>query len=63
MKEESSKIIGEKLDTVIELLQQLVALELSQRGATRQAIAKNLGVATAKVVRILSGVRKDDANV
>ena len=40
MKDENKDIIAEKLDKVIELLQHLVVLELSRRGATQEAIGK-----------------------
>lgn len=52
-----------RLDKVIELLQQLVALEMSRRGATQETIGKGLHVAKATVVKMLSGVKKDGGNV
>jgi len=51
-----------KLDEVIALLQRLVALELSRRGATHEAIGKNLRVAKAAVGEMLAGVKKEDSN-
>jgi DNA-binding transcriptional regulator LsrR (DeoR family) len=53
-------ILGEKLDTVIELLQNLLAVELFKSGATQEAIGKRLHVAKAKVGEMLKGVKKED---
>lgn len=54
--------VEQKLDRVIELLQHLVALELSRRGATQETIGKSIHVAKASVVKMLTGVKKDGAN-
>ena len=62
MKEPSEHSFEEKLDRVVELLQQLVALELSRRGATQQAIGKNIRVAKASVVKMLAGIKKEGTN-
>lgn len=59
MTKEQDNAIEEKLDTMIELLQQLVALELLRRGGTRQAIAKNLKLAKATVVKMLFPIKKE----
>jgi hypothetical protein len=48
----------EKLDTVIELLQNLLALELTKSGVPKVEIAKRIHVATATVVEMLQGVQK-----
>jgi predicted transcriptional regulator len=53
--------IGEKLDEVIALLQRLVALELSRRGVSQEAIGKNIHVAKATVNQMLAGIKKDAA--
>jgi predicted transcriptional regulator len=53
------ELIQKKLDTIIELLRQLVALELSRRGASREVIGKRLHVATATVVNMLKGVKDE----
>ena len=53
------KVIEQKLDIIIGLLQHLVALELMKGGVTKQAIAKHLHVATATVVKMLKGVKKE----
>jgi hypothetical protein len=45
-----------KLDAVIDLLRQLVALEYMKRGIPRDVIAKRLHVAKATVVEMLKGV-------
>jgi predicted transcriptional regulator len=53
--------IGEKLDEIIALLQRLVALELSRRGVSQEAIGKNLRVAKATINQMLTGIKKDAA--
>ncbi|MFI5087677.1 MAG: hypothetical protein ACHP7I_04725 [Terriglobales bacterium] len=52
--------IEKKLDDVIELLQHLLALELSQRGVTQELIGKHLHIAKAKVGVLLRDVKKED---
>jgi predicted transcriptional regulator len=54
--------LEQKLDKVIELLQHLVALELSRRGATQEEIGKSIHVAKAAVVKMLVGIKKDGTN-
>jgi len=49
----------EKLDKAIELLKHLLALELAREGVSRQAIARHIGVATAKVISMLRGVKNN----
>lgn len=51
--------VERKLDTVIELLQHLLALELSRSGVTKALIGKRLHVAKATVVQMLSGVKQE----
>ncbi len=51
----------QKLDTIVGLLRHLLALELARSGLTKQAIGKRLHVATATVVKMLHGVKKNDA--
>lgn len=51
--------IEKKLDVVVELLQNLLALELSKGGATQDVIGKRLHVAKATVVEMLKGVKKE----
>lgn len=46
-----------KLDVMIDLLRQLIALEMSRDGASREIIAKRLHVAKATVVDMLKGVK------
>lgn len=60
MEKDKDQIIADKLDTLIELSQRLLALELFRSGATREAIAKQVHVATATVVEMLKGVKKDE---
>jgi hypothetical protein len=53
------ELVQKKLDTIIELLRQLAALELSRRGVPRDVIGKRLHIATATVVELLKGVKKE----
>lgn len=59
MGKDKNQTIEKKLDTVIELLQHIVAMELSKSGMTQEAIGKHLHVAKATVVKMLKGVKKD----
>jgi hypothetical protein len=52
-------VLEQKLDTIIELLQHLVAIEMAKEGTPKQAIAKHLHVAKATVVSMLQGVKLD----
>lgn len=61
-KERDDAAVATKLDRVIELLEHLVALELSRRGATQQAIGKSIRAAKATVVKMLAGTKKEGAN-
>jgi len=56
---ENDAIIQEKLDTIIDLLRNLLALELAKHGVSRGAIGKRLRVAKATAVRMLEGVKAD----
>jgi predicted transcriptional regulator len=51
--------LDRKLDTAIELLRYLVAIELWKAGATQEEIGKHIHVAKAKVVAMLKGVRRE----
>lgn len=51
--------IEKKLDAVMELLQHLLALELSKSGVTQEVIGKRLHVAKATVVEMLKGLKKE----
>ena len=53
------KQVEKKLNSIIELLQQLVALELSRNGVTQEIIGKRLHVAKNTVVEMLKGVKKE----
>jgi Mn-dependent DtxR family transcriptional regulator len=59
MAQDNKKVIEKKLDTLIELQQQLLALELSRSGVTQKVIGKRLHVAKATVVEMLKGVKKE----
>lgn len=51
--------ILKKLDTIIELLRHLVALEFSSRGVSRDVIGKRLHVAKATIVDMLRGIKTE----
>jgi predicted transcriptional regulator len=51
--------VEQKLDTIIGLLQHLLALELAKGGVPQQEIAKHIHVATATVVKLLKGVKRN----
>lgn len=46
------------MNTVIELLRHLLAIELFRSGVTQEAIGKHLQIAKAKVVEMSKGVEK-----
>jgi hypothetical protein len=52
-------LIEQKLDTMIDLLQHLLVLELARGGTSKQAIAKHLRLAKATVVSMTKGVKLD----
>jgi hypothetical protein len=56
---DKEKIFEKKLDTVIDLLRQLVALEFSKRGASKEIIGKRLHVAKSTVVARLKGINAE----
>jgi hypothetical protein len=56
---ENDELVQKKLDTIIDLLRQLVALEFSKRGVSRDIIGKRLHVAKASVVEMLKGVKDE----
>jgi hypothetical protein len=56
---ENGQLFEKKLDVIIELLQNLLALELSKRGAPHAEIGKRLHVKKARVGQILKGVKKE----
>lgn len=59
MPRNTNQTVEQKLDGAIELLRHLLALELAREGVPKQAIAKHLHVATATVVKMLKGVKKN----
>jgi predicted transcriptional regulator len=59
MAKDTNQTIEKKLDAVIELLQHLLALELSKNGVTQEVIGKRLHVAKATVVEMLKGIKKE----
>ena len=56
---DKDELTQKKLDTVIELLRQLVAVELSTRGVSKDVIGKHLHIAKAKVVEMLRGLKNE----
>lgn len=52
--------IEKKLDTIIGLLQHLLALQLASRGVRQTEIGKHIHVATATVGKMLKGGKDDD---
>jgi hypothetical protein len=52
-----TKTIEQKLDTIIELLQNLTAVELAQGGMPQREIGKRIHVATAAVGEMLRGLK------
>ena len=59
MPKDHNQIMEEKLDAIVELLQNLLALELFRGGVTQGEIGKRVHVSTAKVGEMLQGVKKD----
>lgn len=59
MSNENTNNIEKKLGVIVELLQNLLALELSKSGVEQSIIGKRLHVAKARVVEMLKGVKKD----
>lgn len=51
--------LAKKLDTIIGLLQHMLALQLASRGVRQTEIGKHIHVATATVGKMLKGVRDD----
>ena len=59
MPKNHDQIMGEELEAVVELLQNLLALELSKSGVTHDGICKRLHVTKTKVGEMLQGVKKE----
>ena len=58
MPKDHNQIVEEKLDNINELLQNILALELSKRGVPHGVIGKRLHVSKTKVGEMLEGVKK-----
>ena len=56
---ENNELIQKKLDAIIDLLRNLLALELTKRGVSRGTIGKRLHVAKAAVVKMLEGIKTE----
>ena len=57
--DKDNQAVEKKLDTIVELLRHLLAVELSRSGMSMPEIGKRLHVATATVVKMLKGIRKE----
>lgn len=55
----NNKTMEEKFDTLIELMQHLLALELYKSGATMDVICKRLHIGKVKIVEMLKGVQRE----
>jgi predicted transcriptional regulator len=53
---DKNELLHKKLDAILDLLRQLVALELARRGTPQAVIGKKLHVAKSTVVQMLKGV-------
>jgi len=58
MDKNSNAALEKKLDTIIGLLQHMLALQLASQGVRRTEIGKHIHVATATVGKMLKGVKK-----
>jgi hypothetical protein len=56
---DKEELLQRKLDTIIDLLRQLVALEFSRRGASKEVIRKRLHIAKSTVVEMLRGIKTE----
>ena len=56
---DNDELIQKKLDTIIDLLRHLVALEFSKRGVSRDIIGKRLHIAKSTVVEMLKGIKSE----
>ena len=59
MPKDHDQIMEEKLDVLVELLQNLLAIELSKGGVSHAAICKRLHISNVKVGTMLQGVKKE----
>lgn len=57
MAKNSDAMLETKLDTIIELLQYLVAAQLAAQGMRQAEIGKRIHVATATVGKMLKGIK------
>jgi len=56
---DNDELVQKKLDTIIDLLRHLVALEFSNRGVSRDIIGKRLHIAKSTVVGMLKGIKNE----
>jgi hypothetical protein len=53
--------VVQRLDVIVQLLQQSLAIELYKGGASMEVIGKHLHIAKASVVKMLKGVNREHA--
>jgi predicted transcriptional regulator len=56
---ENTSTVEMKLDVLIEIMQQMLAIELSKQGMTHEEIRQRLHVGKATVNEMLKGIKKD----
>jgi len=59
MNKDGNAGLEKKLDTIIGLLQHILAVQLAGRGVRQTDIGKHIRVATATVGKMLKGVKND----
>lgn len=59
MKNDNSLSLETKLDTIIGLLQHILALQLADRKISQTDIGKHLHIAKASVGKLLKGIKQD----
>lgn len=59
MQEGGNVGVEKRLDTIVGLLQHMLALQLADKGVRRTEIGKHIHLATATVGKMLKGVRDD----
>ena len=57
-----SHSLDSRIDSVIRLLEQLIALQMCNGGATQREISENLGISVGKVNSLIKGVKPQREN-
>lgn len=60
VKKDNGDEINKKLDVIIELLKQTVAIQLYKSEASKDVIGRHLHIAKASVVKMLKGVGREE---